>query len=71
VGLRLAVENSQTEHHAPPHMPMPHWEWDTAAGPRGSRVAAVDPQTDEPEPAFESPRAGPRLVASALERRPR
>ncbi len=33
-GSRLAVENSQTQSHPPPHMPMPHWGWETSAGPR-------------------------------------
>jgi CDGSH-type Zn-finger protein/truncated hemoglobin YjbI len=42
-GSRLAVENSQTESRPPPHMPMPHWEWNTAAGPPGSRVSALAP----------------------------
>lgn len=48
-GSRLAVENSQTESHPPAHMPMPHWEWNTAAGPPGSRVSALAPQAEEPE----------------------
>jgi hypothetical protein len=47
-GSRLAVENSQTESRPPPHMPMPHWEWNTAAGPPGSRMSALAPQ-EEPE----------------------
>jgi truncated hemoglobin YjbI/uncharacterized Fe-S cluster protein YjdI/CDGSH-type Zn-finger protein len=48
-GSRLAVENSQTESHPPPHMPMPHWEWNTASGPPGSRVSGLAPQAEEPE----------------------
>jgi len=36
------------------HMPMPHWDWQTAAGPPGSRVSAPAPpqQDDEPPPAL-------------------
>jgi CDGSH-type Zn-finger protein/truncated hemoglobin YjbI len=49
-GTRLAVENSQSESHPPPDMPMPHWEWDTAAGPPGSRVSALaSPDEDDEE----------------------
>jgi truncated hemoglobin YjbI/CDGSH-type Zn-finger protein len=48
-GSRLAVENSQTDSHPPQHMPMPHWEWNTASGPPGSRVSALAPQAEEPE----------------------
>ena len=29
-GSRLAVENSQTNARPPEHMPMPHWDWNTA-----------------------------------------
>jgi hypothetical protein len=39
-GSRLAVENSQAGVTLPKHMPMPHWEWHTAAGAPGSRIAA-------------------------------
>ena len=39
-GSRLAVENSQTDARPLEHMPMPHWDWHTAAGPPGSRVSA-------------------------------
>ena len=39
-GSRLAVENSQLGVTPPPHMPMPHWEWHTAAGEPGSRIPA-------------------------------
>ena len=57
-GSRLAVENSQTGARPPEHMPMPHWDWQTAAGPPGSRVSALAPpgQDDEPRPAL--PAAG-------------
>jgi CDGSH-type Zn-finger protein/truncated hemoglobin YjbI len=47
-GSRLAVENSQTESRPPAHMPMPHWEWNTAAGPPGGRVSALA-QTAAPQ----------------------
>ena len=40
-GSRLAVENSQADAEPPQHMPMPHWDWNTAAGPPGSRISAV------------------------------
>jgi CDGSH-type Zn-finger protein/truncated hemoglobin YjbI len=48
-GSRLAVENSQTGAHPPANMPMPHWDWQTAAGPPGSRMSALAPsgETDE------------------------
>lgn len=45
-GSRLAVENSQLHAHPPEHMPMPHWEWATAAGPPGSRLSALAEKTD-------------------------
>ena len=34
-GSRLALENSQPGAKPPEHMPMPHWDWNTAAGPPG------------------------------------
>jgi CDGSH-type Zn-finger protein/truncated hemoglobin YjbI len=46
-GSRLAVENSQTNAKPPEHMPMPHWDWLTTAGPPGSRVSAIAPQDEE------------------------
>jgi CDGSH-type Zn-finger protein len=48
-GSRLAVENSQTNARPPEHMPMPHWDWMTAAGPPGSRISALAPQGNEEE----------------------
>ncbi len=48
-GSRLAVENSTPDATPPPHMPMPSWDWHTAAGPPGSRVSALDHST-QPEP---------------------
>ena len=50
-GSRLAVENSQEGATPPPQMPMPHWDWNTSAGPPGSRILAVgepDPEPEEP-----------------------
>lgn len=46
-GSRLAVENSQTESRPPLHMPMPHWDWNTTAGPPGTRISALAP-ADKP-----------------------
>ncbi len=40
-GSRLAVENSQTDSRPPENMPMPHWDWHTAAGPPASRISAL------------------------------
>jgi CDGSH-type Zn-finger protein/truncated hemoglobin YjbI len=48
-GSRLAVENSQPDSQPPQHMPMPHWDWNTASGPPGSRVSALAPHQDQPE----------------------
>ena len=42
-GSRLAVENSKSNAKPPAHMPMPHWDWHTAAGSPGSRVSALAP----------------------------
>jgi hypothetical protein len=49
-GSRLAVENSQQESHPPQHMPMPRWDWNTAAGPPSSRVSALAPTEHETQP---------------------
>lgn len=49
-GSRLAVENSQPGARPPEQMPMPHWDWHTAAGPPGSRVSALAPQATEEDP---------------------
>jgi CDGSH-type Zn-finger protein/truncated hemoglobin YjbI len=49
-GSRLAVENSQLDSRPPERMPMPRWDWTTAAGPPGSRISALadpTPQTRE------------------------
>jgi truncated hemoglobin YjbI len=52
-GSRIAVENSQTEATPPTAMPMPHWDWHTAAGAPGSRPSA-SPHTVVPEVAGET-----------------
>jgi CDGSH-type Zn-finger protein len=50
-GSRLALENSQPGARPPEHMPMPHWDWTTAAGPPGSRTLALGPAAqDEDQP---------------------
>jgi CDGSH-type Zn-finger protein/truncated hemoglobin YjbI len=49
-GSRLALENSQPGAKPPEHMPMPHWDWNTAAGPPGSRISAFQPAADEDRP---------------------
>ncbi len=49
-GSRLAVENSQTTSHPPQHMPMPAWNWATAAGPPGSRISALAPIEEDETP---------------------
>jgi CDGSH-type Zn-finger protein/truncated hemoglobin YjbI len=60
-GTRLAVENSQIGAQPPEHMPMPHWDWHTAAGPPGSRISALAPpgRDEEPEPPL--PAAGEKV----------
>ncbi|MFC9432403.1 CDGSH iron-sulfur domain-containing protein [Nocardia sp. NPDC057030] len=55
-GSRLAVENSQSESHPPENMPMPHWDWNTTAGPPGIRVSALAPVEEvAPQVALPSP----------------
>ncbi|HEY2444005.1 MAG TPA: CDGSH iron-sulfur domain-containing protein [Streptosporangiaceae bacterium] len=54
-GSRLAVENSQAGATPPEHMPMPHWDWNTAAGPPGSRVSALAPPIEEPDVVLPGP----------------
>jgi Bacterial-like globin len=49
-GSRLALENSQSGAHPPEHMPMPHWDWNTAAGPPGSRASGLAPRDGAEEP---------------------
>lgn len=54
-GTRLAVENSQTDAMPPESMPMPHWDWNTAAGPPWARTSALA----DPEPVVEIELPGP------------
>lgn len=49
-GSRLAVENSAPGMVVPMNMPMPHWDWTTAAGPPWSRIAAHPPAEEEATP---------------------
>jgi len=49
-GSRLAVENSQTTSRPPQHMPMPSWNWTTAAGAPGGRISALAPVEDDEAP---------------------
>jgi CDGSH-type Zn-finger protein/truncated hemoglobin YjbI len=57
-GSRLAVDNSQAGSRPPEHMPVPRWDWQTAAGPPGSRFTA--------RPAADSPAAAdPAVVLPA------
>jgi truncated hemoglobin YjbI len=60
-GTRLAVENSQIGSTPPEKMPMPHWDWNTAAGPPGSRVAALRPEARQEEKPVIIPPAGQTL----------
>jgi CDGSH-type Zn-finger protein/truncated hemoglobin YjbI len=57
-GSRLAVENSQSGAHPPPNMPMPRWDWNTAAGPPGSRVSALAPAAEESDQPIVLPNPG-------------
>jgi CDGSH-type Zn-finger protein/truncated hemoglobin YjbI len=57
-GSRLAVENSQPGAKPPPDMPMPHWDWSTAAGPPGGRISALAPEPEEAESAVALPEPG-------------
>jgi CDGSH-type Zn-finger protein/truncated hemoglobin YjbI len=49
-GSRLALENSQPGAEPPEKMPMPHWDWLTAAGPPGSRISALEPDAEADRP---------------------
>jgi hypothetical protein len=62
-GSRLAVENSQAGAKPPAHMPMPRWDWHTAAEPPGPRVSALAPpgREDEPEPLWPAADETPRF----------
>jgi len=39
-------------------MPMPRWDWNTAAGPPGSRISALAPPSEEDQPTIVSPADG-------------
>jgi CDGSH-type Zn-finger protein/truncated hemoglobin YjbI len=64
-GSRLAVENSSKGAKPPEHMPMPHWEWNTAAGPPGSRVSALGPSEEELDAPVVLPAAGEAVSFAA------
>jgi CDGSH-type Zn-finger protein/truncated hemoglobin YjbI len=49
-GSRIGGENSQQNAMPPPNMPVPRWWWVCGAEP-GSRVSALAPQEDVPQPA--------------------
>jgi truncated hemoglobin YjbI len=49
-GSRLAVENSQAGARPPARMPMPRWDWNTAAGPPGSRISSLEQSADQERP---------------------
>jgi CDGSH-type Zn-finger protein/truncated hemoglobin YjbI len=60
-GSRLAVENSQPDSRPPEHMPMPHWDWTTGAGPPGGRVSALAAPEAEQDTARALPAAAVEL----------
>jgi CDGSH-type Zn-finger protein/truncated hemoglobin YjbI/ferredoxin len=60
-GSRLAVENSQPDVKPPQHMPMPHWDWNTSAGPPGSRIPANAPSDETPDAASILPQPGEKV----------
>jgi truncated hemoglobin YjbI len=49
-GSRLALENSQPGAKPPRQMPMPHWDWNTAAGPPGGRISALEATSEHDRP---------------------
>jgi CDGSH-type Zn-finger protein/truncated hemoglobin YjbI len=60
-GSRLAVENSQTQAKPPAHMPMPHWDWQTAAGAPGARTSALAAPATAPPAALVVPAADEKV----------
>ncbi|MEA2158441.1 MAG: hypothetical protein QOD66_821, partial [Solirubrobacteraceae bacterium] len=75
-GSRLAVENSRPGAQPPEHMPMPHWDWTTGAGPPGSRISALGPPAEEPEepivlPAADEPVRFEKHIRQLFRRRDR
>ena len=59
-GSRLAVENSQAGAKPPEHMPMPHWDWRTAAGITHLRAHPAR-RRPKPEPVPPDPGETPRF----------
>jgi CDGSH-type Zn-finger protein len=57
-GSRLALENSQSGAQPPEQMPMPHWDWNTAAGAPGGRISALSPAAEADEGDVVVPPAG-------------
>jgi CDGSH-type Zn-finger protein/truncated hemoglobin YjbI len=66
-GSRLAVENSQTDARPPEHMPMPRWDWNTAAGPPWSRISALASTAEAAEAAEAEADAPPADLPAAGE----
>jgi CDGSH-type Zn-finger protein/truncated hemoglobin YjbI len=64
-GSRLAVENSQPGAQPPQHMPMPRWDWTTAAGPPGSRISALATESESNEPETALPAEGDDVTFAA------
>jgi hypothetical protein len=57
-GSRLALENSQSGAKPPEQMPMPHWDWNTAAGAPGGRISALAPAAEADDAEVVVPLAG-------------
>jgi CDGSH-type Zn-finger protein/truncated hemoglobin YjbI len=64
-GSRLAVENSQPGAQPPEHMPMPRWDWTTAAGPPGSRISGLATESEANEPETPLPAEGDDVTFAA------
>lgn len=64
-GSRLAVENSQTDSRPPQYMPMPHWDWMTAAGPPGIRISALAEEDFQDELPVVLPDQGEKVTFTA------
>jgi truncated hemoglobin YjbI len=66
-GSRLAVENSQVDADPPANLPMPHWDWTTAAGPPRRSVREEGrpaPAPAEENDAMSDPLPGPDTPVS-------
>jgi CDGSH-type Zn-finger protein/truncated hemoglobin YjbI len=68
-GSRLAVENSQPGARPPQNMPMPQWDWSTAAGAPGTRVSALEPEATEADTEVVLPAEG-EIVSFAAHIKP-